>query len=812
MDAPADNKALVEEYRARTHRAELAVANIVAGCPGNLKVMELASILGKTIVPHGSDFSATFGVGRLTEFLEGNDNFCLEGYCPKNVKVIKFTLKARNLDMTPTPWPPRLRRDPVPPQHLIPAHHPALRPGQGLPEGVPDPRYVRTGERGHSSGPDPLGRSDSDIHFDMQLECDLTDFIGKAPDLTLTLDQDIEPHLAQVGLLPQHMGMRQWLLQRPAIFDVDGQRVSLTKQSIEYDRHLETQYVAFLQRLGRPAHISKDVVAYCKKNNIDMRAPGRLVSWLRSRHKVFKVDKEYVSLKPNFLRKYNPAEFGPPGFPAQDKSAAQGNAWQQGVRRSDEDQRVLYLEEKILNWLANKDKVTTTEMAEFAYAKHEELVPESWDANIFCQERAQLFRLSGFLHDQVELTETGRALTENKTRTAQSPNARQAEKRAAAALRNHQVTQALEPQAHQPNHRAAQANPRREGMQEAAELHKENIRLRQRCNVMETEIRALRYDLTAMQRHLHLPVSVSAMGVEEESINYRRKKSQIIVLGGHDGTAWLESVTTHRPLTKHWGRLAHLDSPRSFAAAETWRDSVYMMGGGDGNHWFSSVLRNDTAVHHARWTPVAPMKTERGSLAAVTVGDYIYAIGGGKPNMQYDTVERYDPYQDRWGSMPKLNTARFALSAAATHGALYAVGGFNGEQYMSSVEMLDPRVGRWDGLKYNMTYSRGSLAVTAMGDSVYAIGGFNSKEALHVVEVMDVRNNKWRSLSSLSTERAYGEAAVIADQIYVVGGLQTNMTSYAPFIEIYDPVMDHWELPPLPGDIEPRAFAAMCTL
>lgn len=108
----------------------------------------------------------------------------------------------------------------------------------------------------------------------MQLECDLTDFIGKAPDQTLTLDKDIEPHVAEVGLLPQHMGMRQWLLQRPAIFDVDGQRVSLTRQSIEYDRHLETQFVALLQRLGRPAHLSKDVVAYCKKNNIDMR-----VSW-----------------------------------------------------------------------------------------------------------------------------------------------------------------------------------------------------------------------------------------------------------------------------------------------------------------------------------------------------------------------------------------------------------------------------------------------------------------------------------------------------------------------------------------------------
>ena len=67
--------------------------------------------------------------------------------------------------------------------------------------------------------------------------------------------------------------------------------------------------------------------------------------------------------------------------------------------------------------------------------------------------------------------------------------------------------------------------------------------------------------------------------------------------------------------------------------------------------------------------------------------------------------------------------------------------------------------------EYEMLYSRGSLAVTALGDSVYAIGGFNSKEALQVVEVMDVRNNKWRSLSTMSTERAYGEAAVIGEQV-----------------------------------------------
>lgn len=67
---------------------------------------------------------------------------------------------------------------------------------------------------------------------------------------------------------------------------------------------------------------------------------------------------------------------------------------------------------------------------------------------------------------------------------------------------------------------------------------------------------------------------------------------QLIVLGGHNGSAWLENVTTHRPLTKHWGRLATLDGARSFAAAETWRDHVFIMGGGDGTQWFNSVLRS----------------------------------------------------------------------------------------------------------------------------------------------------------------------------------------------------------------------------
>ena len=66
---------------------------------------------------------------------------------------------------------------------------------------------------------------------------------------------------------------------------------------------------------------------------------------------------------------------------------------------------------------------------------------------------------------------------------------------------------------------------------------------------------------------------------------------QICVLGGHNGSAWLEGVTTHRPHSNNWGRLPILDSARSFAAADSWRDNVFVMGGGDGAQWFNTVLR-----------------------------------------------------------------------------------------------------------------------------------------------------------------------------------------------------------------------------
>ena len=113
-----------------------------------------------------------------------------------------------------------------------------------------------------------------------------------------------------------------------------------------------------------------------------LQVQDRLVIWLKVKKQIFRVDKDYVTLQPSFLRKLSSGEFRPPGFPASEHSAPVTNPWH--ARRRSEEQKMLHLEEKVLHWLATRDRVTTTEMAEFAYASHEELVPGADCENSFC--------------------------------------------------------------------------------------------------------------------------------------------------------------------------------------------------------------------------------------------------------------------------------------------------------------------------------------------------------------------------------------------------------------------------------------------
>lgn len=102
-----------------------------------------------------------------------------------------------------------------------------------------------------------------------------------------------------------------------------------------------------------------------------------MTSWFKAKQKIFTVNaaglivlKHALRLKPSQGQGDIPA---PPGFAPGRKPTQTHQV--PALPQNGTDQRLAFLEEKIIKWLSKRQSVSTTEMAEFAYSSHEDLVP-----------------------------------------------------------------------------------------------------------------------------------------------------------------------------------------------------------------------------------------------------------------------------------------------------------------------------------------------------------------------------------------------------------------------------------------------------
>eukprot|EP00887_Chlorella_sp_A99_P000817 scaffold5.g817.t1 len=276
----------------------------------------------------------------------------------------------------------------------------------------------------------------------------------------------------------------------------------------------------------------------------------------------------------------------------------------------------------------------------------------------------------------------------------------------------------------------------------------------------------------------------------------------IVLVGGHDGASWLNTVEVYNTGSASWASLPPLDLPRSFSAAAASPAHLFVAGGGDGQEWFDSAVAVDRANLAGGWRALAPMSAPRGSLAAAVVGAHLYALGGGRPSVQLDLVEWYDAARDQWLPGPPMRSPRFALGACAVDGAIYA-------SYLTSVERLDPREGAWRLLAAGpgMASRRGGHAVAAAAGLVYALGGFDSQHA-----IADCETGVWRQIAPMSDARAYGGAAGFGGGgVYAVGGMGHDLKSHSLLVETYSPASNSWQHLPVPAHVNPRrSFLAAC--
>lgn len=197
------------------------------------------------------------------------------------------------------------------------------------------------------------------------------------------------------------------------------------------------------------------------------------------------------------------------------------------------------------------------------------------------------------------------------------------------------------------------------------------------------------------------------------------------------------------------------------------------------------------------WTRKTPMPTPRMGLAVTTVGGAIYALGGRARSAVLTTVERYSPASDTWTPCAPMPTARWNLMTCAVGGKIYALGGIAGvggkRRVLDVVEVYDPAKNAWSRLG-PMPVPRSAAAAAVLGDQVFVIGGRlragRGKWATARVDVYDCSRKVWKELRPLARPRTGAAAGVLGGRILVVGGAAAGGPTAT--VEVYDPKTGTW--------------------
>ena len=90
---------------------------------------------------------------------------------------------------------------------------------------------------------------------------------------------------------------------------------------------------------------------------------------------------------------------------------------------------------------------------------------------------------------------------------------------------------------------------------------------------------------------------------------------------------------------------------------------------------------------------------------------------------------------------------------------------------------------------------RSALCAVALGEVLYAIGGFDGQTNLCCVDRYDPRTDSWTRVHDMVQSRSDHAAAVIANQIHVIGGYHPNQGyESGASVERYDEGSDSWEV------------------
>lgn len=177
-----------------------------------------------------------------------------------------------------------------------------------------------------------------------------------------------------------------------------------------------------------------------------------------------------------------------------------------------------------------------------------------------------------------------------------------------------------------------------------------------------------------------------------------------------------------------WEPLGALPMPLAGAQLVAHSDSLYLLGGWDGEQMHDKVWRyspgTEIATQRPNWTLVARLDPPRAFFGATVVGDEIYVVGGYDGEQELTQAAVYAIATGEWRALPPLFTPRSGLSLVYDGQAVFALGG-GWTQPLNTHERFDPVVGVWSNFPSPLQGEWRHLAAASYDDRIHLIGGWS---------------------------------------------------------------------------------------
>ena len=238
--------------------------------------------------------------------------------------------------------------------------------------------------------------------------------------------------------------------------------------------------------------------------------------------------------------------------------------------------------------------------------------------------------------------------------------------------------------------------------------------------------------------------------------------------------------------------------------------AVLLAGGGDDGEPQSTPVvgpapdtRTGSPPDTAGWRALREAPTSRQQAAAWVDAGRIWVIGGltgTQAATATDTVEVYDPAIDNWTAGPALPVRLHHATAVAHGDDLLVIGGWipRGADLTATTSnrVFALREGSWEEIE-GLNHARAGAAAAVVGDQVVVVGGQDDEGLVAPTEVFD--GQSWQDAAPIPTPREHLAAATDGEYLYAVGGRELSADKNTGALERYDPREDRWtKLPSMP--------------